>query len=48
MRGFLTLAAGFFALFAPALAFPQPKQIHGVNLGSWYVLQILHSRGVGD
>jgi hypothetical protein len=39
MRGFTTLAAGFSALLAFAVAFPQPEQIYGVNLGSWYVLE---------
>ncbi|KAF9653334.1 glycoside hydrolase family 5 protein [Thelephora ganbajun] len=41
MRGFLTLAGGLFALFALTFAFPQPKQIYGVNLGSWYVLLLV-------
>ena len=36
MRGFLFLAAVIFTIFVSALAFPQPKQIYGVNLGSWY------------
>ncbi|KAF9779204.1 glycoside hydrolase family 5 protein [Thelephora terrestris] len=39
MRGLLTLATGFFALFAHAIAFPQPEKIYGVNLGSWLLLE---------
>ena len=39
MRGFLSLAVGFFTLFAFAVAFPRPEQIYGVNLGSWYDLE---------
>ena len=37
MRGFLSLAAGIFTLLSFTLAFPQPEQIYGVNLGSWYL-----------
>jgi len=39
MRGSLTLAVGLFTLFASALAFQQPEQIYGVNLGSWLLLE---------
>ena len=39
MRGLPTLAAGIFTLVAFVLGFPQPEQIYGVNLGSWYVLE---------
>ena len=42
MRGFLTLVAGFHALFAFTSAFPQPEKIYGVNLGSWYVSRVPH------
>jgi len=48
MRGFLTLAAGIFTLFAPTLAFSQPKPIYGVNLGNWYVLRPLRSGGISN
>jgi len=39
MRGFLSLAASCFALVAFALAFPQPDQIYGVNIGSWLLVE---------
>ena len=39
MRGSLTLAASLVTLSTFTLAFPQPVQIYGVNLGSWYVAQ---------
>lgn len=44
MRGSLSLAAGVFTLLGSVLAFPQPEQIYGVNLGSWYLseFRVLH------
>ena len=48
MRGFLTLVTSLHALFAFTLAFPQPEKIYGVNLGSWYVLRVPSSGGVGN
>ena len=48
MRGFLTLVASLLTLFTPALAFPQPEKIYGVNIGSWYVLETLKPGGVGN